>query len=230
MILLIICRLALQTFICKLGKTPTKSQCLEAFKWCDRLQSQIDAFHTWVAAYWIKDVALQEEFVYNSTDGSEDSDNDNSDYSENGLVTSTLLLGPEDPERVPICLHHTLGGRPFVMGPCAPSYNWSSNFRRAKQMMHYKVSISLWAENQFSTAQAFATRNRKKGKTQSWQEIHEVASTANHFSKVYTWACDWMVCLSAPSAVMKHYQVLEKEHFNVTTIAIDPSQRGTRRH
>ena len=93
--LLIICRLALQTFICKLGKTPTKSQRLEAIKRRDWLQSQIDAFHTQAAAYWIKDVALQEEFIYNSTNGSEDSDDDNSDYSENGLVTSTLLSGPK---------------------------------------------------------------------------------------------------------------------------------------
>ena len=68
----------------------------------------------------------------------------------------------------------------------------------------------------------------KKGKTQSWQEIYEVVATARHFAKVYTQACDRMVRLSAPSAVMKCYQVLEKEHLNVTTIAIDPSQRGTR--
>ena len=202
--LLIICRLALQTFICKLGKTPTKSQCLEAFKWCDQLQHQIDAFHTQVAAYWIKDVALQEEFIYNSTNGSEDSDDDNSDYSENGLVTSTLLSGPKDLERVPICLpshfrRETIHDRSICTFVQLELELWEGQANDALQGIH----LSL---NRKSVLYCTSLRHQKlkKGKTQSWQEIHKVASTANHFSKVYPWAHDRMVCLSAPSTVMKY--------------------------
>ena len=181
--LLIICRLALQTFICKLGKTPTKSQHLEAFKRHDRLQSQIDVFHTWVAAYWIKDVALQEEFVDDSTNSSDD---DNSDYSKNVLVTPTLLSGPEDPERVPICL---------------PSHFGRETIHERSMHTFVQVELKLW-EGQVNDAlqglrlslsrksvlycTSLRHQKSKKGKTQSWQENYEVAANARHFTKVYT--------------------------------------------
>ena len=226
--LLIICRLALQTFIWKLGKTPTKSQRLEAFKWRDWLQHQVDAFHTQVAAYWIKDVALQEEFVYNSTNSSKDSDDDNSDYSENGLVTSILLSGPKDPERVPICLpshfrRETIHDRSICTFVQLELKLWEGQANDALQDFHLSLS-----RKSVLYCTSLHHQKLKKGKTQSWQEIHKVASTANHFAKVYTQVHDQMVYLSAPSIVMKCYQVLEKEHLNVTTITIDPSQRGKR--
>ena len=221
--LLIICRLALQTFIRKLGKTPTKSQHLEAFKRRDRLQSQIDAFHTWVAAYWIKDVTLQEEFVDDSTDSSDD---DNSDYSENGLVTSTLSSGPEDPERVPICLPSHFGRETICERSMRTFVQVELKLREgqandALQGLHLSLSRKSVLYHT-----SLRHQKSKKGKTHSWQEIYEVVATARHFAKVYTRARDRMVRLSAPSTVMKCYQVLEKEHLNVTTIAIDPSQRG----
>ena len=170
-------------FIRKLGKTPTKSHRLEAFKRWDWVQSQIDAFHTHAAAYWIKDVALQEEFDDNAPEAFEDA---NSDSDVHISITTTLRTGPDDPEKMPICLPSNFGSnalrdrtmRAFVKQEInlqegqANNALWGPCLSLSRKLVLYRTSLRH--------------QKTKKGKTCSRQEIHEVDANAKHFAKVYT--------------------------------------------
>ena len=70
-------------------------------------------------------------------------------------------------------------------------------------------------------------KKTKKGKSRSWAEINEVSQTARHFAQLYRFTCQRLEQLSAPSATMKQYQPLEREHLNVMTMVIDLALRGT---
>ena len=83
------------------SRTPPKAQRLEAFKRRDRLQNRIDAFHNHAGAYWIQDIALEEEFTNNILDTFDDA---GSDEDENIITVPTLTSSPDDAERTPICL------------------------------------------------------------------------------------------------------------------------------
>ena len=96
-------RIALQTFIQKLRRTLPKALRLEAFKRCDQLQNRIDGFYNHVAAYWIKDIALEEEFTDDILDAFDDASLDE-DEDENIVNVPTLTSSPDDTERTPICL------------------------------------------------------------------------------------------------------------------------------
>ena len=96
-------RIALQAFIRKLGQTPLKAQRLEAFKQRDQLQNWIDTFHNHAAAYWIKDIALEEEFTDDILDAFDDAGADK-DKDKNIVTIPTLTSSPDDAERILICL------------------------------------------------------------------------------------------------------------------------------
>ena len=53
-------------------------------------------------------------------------------------------------------------------------------------------------------------------------------ANARHFAQVYTRARNRLLHFSAPPKTMARYQPLEKEQLNITTIAVNPAQRGTR--
>ena len=74
-----------------------KAQRLEAFKQCDWLQNQIDEFHYHTVAYWIKDIALEEEFTYDILDAFDDAGLDK-DKDENIVTIPTLMSSPDDAE------------------------------------------------------------------------------------------------------------------------------------
>ena len=77
-----------------------KAQRLEAFKQHNQLKNQIDAFHNHVVAYWIKDIAQEEEFANNILDAFDDA---SSDKDEEIITVPTLMSSPDDAERMLIC-------------------------------------------------------------------------------------------------------------------------------
>ena len=56
-----------------------------------------------MAAYWIKDIALEEEFTDDILDAFDDASSDE-DEDENIVTVPTLMSSPDDTERTPICL------------------------------------------------------------------------------------------------------------------------------
>ena len=56
-----------------------------------------------MAAHWIKDIALEEEFTDNILDAFDDASLDE-DEDENIVTVPTLTSSPDDAERTPICL------------------------------------------------------------------------------------------------------------------------------
>ena len=56
-----------------------------------------------MAAYWIKDIALEEEFTDDILDAFDDASSDE-DKDENIVTVPTLTSSPDDAERTPICL------------------------------------------------------------------------------------------------------------------------------
>ena len=54
-------------------------------------------------AYWIKDIALEEEFTDDILDAFDDASSDK-DKNENIVTVPTLNSSPDDAERTPICL------------------------------------------------------------------------------------------------------------------------------
>ena len=57
-----------------------------------------------MVAYWIKDIALEEEFTDNILDAFDDASSDE-DEDENIVTIPTLMSSPDDDaERIPICL------------------------------------------------------------------------------------------------------------------------------
>ena len=56
-----------------------------------------------MVAYWIKDIALEEEFTDNILDAFDDSGSDK-DEDKNIVTVPTLTSSPDDTERTPICL------------------------------------------------------------------------------------------------------------------------------
>ena len=49
-----------------------------------------------------------------------------------------------------------------------------------------------------------------------------------HHAKVYGRARSGLILLGAEEQELQRYQVLQKEHLNITTARIDPSMRGQR--
>ena len=54
-----------------------------------------------MVAYWIKDIALEEEFTDDILDAFDDAGSDEDD---NIITVPTLTSSPDDAERMPICL------------------------------------------------------------------------------------------------------------------------------
>lgn len=68
----------------------------------------------------------------------------------------------------------------------------------------------------------------KTRKLRSWDQIVMVDFNVRHQSRVYDRARTALVRLGTSEEELRRYQVLKKEHLNVTTARIDPSLRGQR--
>jgi hypothetical protein len=68
----------------------------------------------------------------------------------------------------------------------------------------------------------------KTKKLRSWDQIIAVDINVRHHARVYGRARTALVRLGATADELQQYQILQKEHLNVTTARIDPSMRGQR--
>ena len=210
-------------FIRKLGKKPSKAQRLQIFKKRDRLQSQINIFNHRAAAYWLQDenvfgediaefVAMPE--LFDPIEGEEE--------------PLRPTLSTDEPERAPILLPSRFG-KDTVNHPAIVPFAKQEIELREGQANDALDGLRLALSRKsvlFRTD--LRQKKTKKGKTRAWVEINEVSRTARHFAQLYRCARQRLEQLSAPSETMKRYQPLDKEHLNVTTMVIDPAQRGTR--
>ena len=170
-------RMALQTFIWKLGWTPPKAQRLEAFKWCDRLQNWIDAFHNHAVAYWIKDIALEEEFTGNILDTFDDAGSDEDD---NIITIPTLTSSPDDAERTLICL-------PSQFSADTLDSSFMHNFTKQERKLWEGQANDALQGLQLSLCQksvlywtALWLQTTKKGKSCPQKEIQDADANARH--------------------------------------------------
>ena len=214
-------RLQVIAFIRKLGRKLSKAQRLKIFKKWDWLQSQINAFNHRATAYWLQDKSVfGDDFadftlipeLFDPIEGEE--------YSAPSLST-------DQPERAPILLPLQFGKDtlnhpaiiPFVKQEIKLREGQANDALDGLRLALSRKSVLFRTDLQHTKT--------KKGKSQSWAEINKVSRTARHFTQLYRFACQRLEQLSAPSATMKWYQPLEKEHLNVTTMVIDLALRGT---
>ena len=74
---------------------------------------------------------------------------------------------------------------------------------------------------------SLTAKKMKKGKSHPQKEIQDADANVRHYARVYTQARNRLLYLSAPPETMTWYQPLEEEHLNITTVAVNPAQRGT---
>ena len=114
-----------------------------------------------MAAYWIKDIAL-EEFTDNILDAFDDASSDQ-DEDENIVTVPTLMSSPDDTERTPICLPHNSALIHWTVHSCVISPNRRESSEKGRQTMHYKVFSCHYARSQCSTGQLSDCKQQKRG-------------------------------------------------------------------
>jgi hypothetical protein len=72
------------------------------------------------------------------------------------------------------------------------------------------------------------TSKSKVKKLRSWDSIHLVDKSVQHYAELYRRARLAMVRLGATSEMMGQFKVLKKEHLRCSTLIVDPNQRGQR--
>lgn len=211
------------TFIRKVGKNPTKAQRLEAFKKRDRLKNQIDTFHSHAAAYWLKGISLDKDSTEYESEISDFSDEDNQE-----TIGLSFCSDPDDAEKMAICLPSSFGSNTLKLPFMQTFLKQEIKLREGQANDALQgLRLALCRKSVLFQTDLWH-QNTKKGKTRSWQEIHQVNRTAQHFVKIYNRARAWLLHLSAPAETMNQFQPLEKEHLNIKSTVINPTLRGTR--
>ena len=116
----------------------------------------------------------------------------------------------------------------WTVHSCVILPNKRESSEKGRQTMLYKVFGCHYAGSQCSTRRLSNSKKMKKGKSHPQKEIQDADANARHYARVYTRARNRLLHLSAPPETMTQYQPLEEEHLNITTVAVNPAQRGTR--
>ena len=160
---------------------PPKAQRLEAFKRRDRLQNRIDGFHNHAAGYWIKDIALEEEFTDDILDAFDDASSDK-DKDKNIVTIPTLTSSPDDAERTPICL-------PSQFSTDTLDGSFMRNFvKQERKLREGQVNDALQGlrlslcRKSVLYRTALRPQKTKKGKSRPWKEIQDADANVRHYA------------------------------------------------
>lgn len=154
------------------------------------------------------------------------SDPESEEESEDGNI---FLVAPEriDPAQCP--------ERSIIFVPSAFGHLQASQFLEQEQSLRIgQANDALQGLRLALSQKAFLFREGLRNATskvkrnRSWDQIHAIDSTARHHARVYTLARKRLLSLETPADIMASYQQLGKEDLKITSVTIDPSQRGQR--
>ena len=141
-----------------------------------------------MAAYWIKDIALEEEFTDDILGAFDDASLDE-DEDENIVTIPTLTSSPDDAERTPICLPSqfstdTLDGS-FM-------HNFAKQERKLQEGQANNALQGLWLSLCWKSVlyrMALWLQKMKNGKSHPQKKIQDADTNARH----YTWDIECFV-------------------------------------
>lgn len=222
-------RLTLATSVRKLGRTPSAKERLNVEEKRQRLQARIDAFHKYGMEFWgdFEEDALvpPKKFDFPDADSqdSEDSSNEEDDF-----FLPSPWIDDLAAEAQPLLLPSNLG----MTVDREQGYSKFANQEKTLRIGQANDALQAIRLGLSQKSVIFREDLRKaKTKTRklrSWDQIIMVDFNVRHHSRVYDRARTSLVRLGASEEELGRYQVLKKEHLNVTTARIDPSMRGQR--
>jgi hypothetical protein len=222
-------RLTLATHVRKLGRRPTTSQQLDLTQRRERLQTRIDAFHRLAAQFWAPDDMdshLQNPMVFEENDVELLDSDDDDDEGDNVFVTPTNNQGV--PEQLPLLLPSNLG-----LEVCQ-QHGYSGFVSKEKTLRMGQANDALQGLRLALSRKAVIFREgvriarTKTRKTRAWDQVLMVDVNVRYHARLYRRAREALIDLGATEADLQRYQILQKEHLNVTSARIDPSLRGQR--
>jgi len=225
-----LCRVTLALEVHKLGEKPTASERLYVAEKRERLQARIDAFHRQAVEFW---GPISGDVPVNHLEPIDDEDlvpsdvDDDGDEEENVFLTSPL---DDDlaAERQALLLPSNLG-----LEVCEEQ-GYMAFVKQEKTLRMGQANDALQGIRLGLSRKAIIFRQdirkatTKKKKLRSWDQIISVDVNVRHHAKVYGRARSGLILLGAEEQELQRYQVLQKEHLNITTARIDPSMRGQR--
>jgi hypothetical protein len=222
-------RLTLAAFVRKLGRKPTTSQKLDLAQRRERLQARIDAFHRQASQFWAPDDMdsnLQTRTIFEDPDV-EFLDSDDSDE-EGDNVFVAKRKDPGATEQLPLLLPSNLGLEICQQHGYAGFISKEKTLRVGQAndaLQGLRLALSRKA---VIFREGVRTARRKTQKLRSWDQVLMVDVNVRHHARLYQRSREALIRLGATEADLERYQILRKEHLNVTTARIDPSLRGQR--
>ena len=224
------CRLTLITAIRKLGRKPSAKEKINVEEKRQRLQARIDNFHKHAVEFWGTDLE-EDSLVWPERfdlPGPDPTDSEDSSMEDDDVFSSSPWIDDWTSEAQPLLLPSNLGMR--VDKP-----EESTKFAQQEKTLRIgQANDALQAIRLgLSRKSVIFREDLRKAKTKtrklrSWDQITMVDFNVRHHSRVYDRARTSLVRLGASEEELGRYQVLKKEHLNVTTARIDPSMRGQR--
>ena len=224
------CRLTLSTTVRKLGRKASTQERINVEEKRQRLQARIDTFNKHAVEFWGSDME-EDSLVLPERIGLSDQDSPDSEDSsteEDDVFSKSPWIDDLASEAQPLLLPSNLGMR--VDRPEGPAkFAQQEKTLRIGQANDALQAIRLG----LSRKSVIFREDLRKAKTKtrklrSWDQVVMVDLNVRHHSRVYDRARTALVRLGASEEELRRYQVLKKEHLNVTTAQIDPSLRGQR--
>jgi hypothetical protein len=223
-------RLTLGMNVRKLGRSPSATERLNVEEKRQRLQARIDAFHKHAMGFWGAD--LEEDRLvpperFDIPDPGS-SDGDDSSPEEEEVFPPCPWIDDLTAEAQPLLLPSNLGMK--VDG----EQGYSKFAEQEKILRVGQANDALQAIRLGLSRKAVIFREglrkakTKTRKLRSWDQIIMVDINVRHHTRIYGRARSSLVRLGASEEELRRYQVLKREHLNVTTARIDPSLRGQR--
>jgi hypothetical protein len=221
----------LACMIRKLGQNASTADKLDVARRRERLQVRIESFHRQAAQFWTADSMDHLASFDPSKDGDDlllDSDEEEEEEEEETFFSSCPLDEPYAPELVSLLLPSNIGRQ------ACEELGYLTYCQQEFQLRIGQANDALQGLRLALSRKAVMFRlglrpaTTKKRKLRSWDQIRMVDVNVRHHAKIYMQARAAMIRLGATDDDLKRYQVLSKEHLNITTARIDPSLRGQR--
>ena len=213
-----------------MGRKPSVEERINVEEKRQRLQGRIDSFHKHAVEFWgtgLEENSLVPPEGFDHPD-QDSPDSEDSSMEEDDVISSSPWIDDWTSETQPLLLPSNLGMR---IDKPEGSQKFAQQEKTLRIGQANDALQAIWlglSRKSIIFREDLRKARTKTRKLRSWDQIIMVDFNVQHHSRVYRRARTAMVRLGASEEELRRYQVLQKEHLNVTTARIDPSMRGQR--
>jgi hypothetical protein len=207
----------------KIGKHPTSEQNLEIYKRRDKLQNQLDVFHSRFSDYFGE--VDPDDFESEDSNPWVDLIEDSSDEDMTGPEISP---GAFCPEKTRLLLPSVLGMERCKELGLMPLAQKERRLRegQANDALH-AIRLALGYKALIFRTEVRAANSQIKT-TRAWKHVTAIETTVKQHSGIYRQARRAMVRLGAPDAILECFKPLTNHDLKSNTFVVDLNEPGQR--